>query len=183
MSRRVMICSAAAGLLFAASCSGETLDAKQWHFRAAFPCQSGVSSQTVDSAAGKLVFTMYSCEDTAGATFMVSVNDFPAGLIKPEEIDSRYAMALDGMAQETKGTIRTVLVTTLDGLDGREAIVDLPDKQGSMKTRIFIVGDRLYQAVCVSTPGIETGPSCTTFLNSFALVGSGAPKPASPVAK
>jgi hypothetical protein len=183
MLGRLVIYGAAAGLLFCAASKAETLDAAQWHFKAVFPCQSGVSSQTIDSEIGKLIFTTYSCEDASSGAFMVGINDFPAGTIKAEEIGARYALVLDGMAKEVKGTIRNVAVFSLGGTDGREAIIDTTEPKGAVKSRFFLVGDRLYQALCAGSVGIETGSVCKAFLDSFVLTGIEPPKTASPSPK
>ncbi len=171
LRRLIAICGfAAAGLFFAATANAEALDAAPWHFRVTFPCQSGLSSQTADTAAGRIVLTYYSCGDDKAA-FMVVVNDYPAGLIKQDDIATHYAGAVNGMAEEVKGTVRNVGVYSLANIDGREAVIDVPDKHGAVKSRIFLVGDRLYQATCIGDAGIEAGTDCKAFLDSFTLVG------------
>jgi hypothetical protein len=167
---------AMAGLLLVGSAHAETRDAPGWRFRATFPCQSAISSQTVDTPVGKVILTMYSCGDDNQA-FMAIVSDYPAGTVKPEEIPSRYAGAVDGMANQVKGTIHSVAITTLGGIEGREVVIDLPEKQGVLTSHVFLIGDRLYQATCVGATSADPATPCRAFLNSFMFVGIDAPPP------
>lgn len=172
LRRAIAICGfAAAGLLCTATAKAEPLDAAAWHFRVTFPCPSTLTSQTADSAVGKIVVTIYSCGDD-NAAFLVAINDYPAGTIKPEEIETRYAGIVNGMASNANGTIRTVGAYVLANVSGREVVIDIPGKQGAMKARFFLIGDRLYQVTCIGKLGTEIGQPCKAFLDSFTVIGT-----------
>jgi hypothetical protein len=161
----------------------EALDAPQWNFRATFPCQSQIGGQTVDTAAGRVAITTYACGDDQIA-YLVAINDYPSGTAKPERVDTMYAGGIDQAAKSANGTIRSITPYTLGGVSGREAVVDQQDQKGTIRLRIFIVGDRLYQIMYLGPVGTEQGASCLDFLNSFTLIATAEiEKPASPPPK
>jgi hypothetical protein len=169
---RIFRAAFAASLLvvcFVTGAKAEILNAAQWHFSANFPCKSQISGQAADTAVGRLVITIYSCGDDS-RYFFVTINDYPVGMVKPANRDNIYAGAVNGSATEVKGTIRTTSVFTLANIDGREYFVDIPDKNGVLRSRLFLVGDRLYQTTCAGNTGIDTSKDCLDFLNSFTLI-------------
>jgi hypothetical protein len=173
----------AIGILFAGATTAEPLNAPQWHFSATFPCQSQISGQSTDTAVGRIVLTMYACGDDSEG-YMVGINDYPAGMVKPENVDGIYAGVINGAATSVKGSIRGVTVYTLANLNGREVVIDIPNTKGVLKSHVFLVGDRLYQVTCFGNAETTTGQTCKSFLDSFTLIGIDAlTNPASPPSK
>ncbi|MDE2181458.1 MAG: hypothetical protein KGJ78_00400 [Alphaproteobacteria bacterium] len=149
----------------------EALNAPQWKFSATFPCQSELSGDSTDTDIGKIAITTYGCATKdVDNYFAVAISDYPLGSIKPDNIDSVYAGGVSGGATAMGGTIRNVMPITLGKITGREAIIDIPDKKLVARTRLFIIGDRMYQVIVVGAPGIETSKDCLDFLDSFKLL-------------
>jgi len=146
----------------------ETVNASQWGFSVAFGCQSQLGSQSTPTAVGNILITSYSC--TVGETaYFVAISDYPRGSITPAKIDAVYAGAVNGAATNAKGSIRSVNPYTLGKLTGREAIIDVPTGKMAIRMRIFLVGDRMYQALVAAPAGQESNPDSLKFLNSFKL--------------
>jgi len=157
-----------AAALFAVCARAETVSAPQWGFSVAFNCQSQLGSQTVPTAVGNIVITSYSCNIGEQAYF-VAISDYPAGSVTPAKVDAVYAGAINGAATNAKGSIRSVNPFPLGKVTGREAIVDVPAGKMAIRMRIFLVGDRMFQALFAAPTGQENGADCLKFLNSFKL--------------
>ena len=154
--------------LLAVCARAETVNASQWGFSVAFGCQSQLGSQSTPTAVGNILITSYSC--TVGETaYFVAISDYPRGSITPAKIDAVYAGAVNGAATNAKGSIRSVNPYTLGKLTGREAIIDVPTGKMAIRMRIFLVGDRMYQALVAAPAGQESNPDSIKFLNSFKL--------------
>lgn len=154
--------------LFAACARAETVSAPQWGFSVTFGCQSQLGSQTVPTAVGNIVITSYSC--TVGETaYFVAISDYPAGSVTPAKVDAVYAGAINGAAANAKGSIRSVTPYALGKTTGREALIDVPTDKMAIRMRIFLVGDRMYQALFAAPAGQESGADGLKFLNSFKL--------------
>jgi len=155
--------------VLAIAARAERLDAPQWRFNVTFPCQSALGGQQVSTAVGTLVITTFSC-DSGNNDYTVAINDFPAGSVKPENLDNVYASSVNGVATNTKGTIRSVTGYTLGNYTGREALIDIPESKSVIRTHLFIVGDRMYQVMFIGAVGTESGKDGLDFLNSFVLL-------------
>jgi hypothetical protein len=166
---RTIALAACAAAFVSANAHAESLDAKQWRFTLVFPCQSQLGSQVVNTAVGDILLTSYVCGGDNDAYF-AAISDYPAGTVTPEKLDLIYAGAVNGQAENTKGTIRTVAPYTLGNTTGREAFIDIAEPKGAIRLRLFLVGDRLYQVMCIEPAGDETGQKCLDFLNSFTLL-------------
>jgi hypothetical protein len=167
-ARAVMLAFCAA-MFFAAGANAEHLDAKQWRFSLTFPCQSAPGSQMVDTELGKILMTMYSCGGDNDA-YMIAINDYPKGTVTPDNIDAVYTGVIDGASSNTNGKIRNIAPFTLGNVTGREALIDVSEQGGAVRTRVFLVGDRLYQVMFIGPNGQENSKGALDFLNSFTLL-------------
>jgi hypothetical protein len=168
-----------AGGVMAGAATAEDLSVAQWQFRAAFPCQSNISNRTVNSPIGPIIITLYTCSGEADA-FLVAVNEYPHGTVRPENTDAVYEGIVNGMVSEVHGVVRSATPFVFGDITGREVLADLPQQHGVLKSHVLLIGDRLYQVTCVGQTGTDSGPRCAAFLNSFTLTDK---TPASPPAK
>jgi hypothetical protein len=76
--------------------------------------------------------------------------------------------AVDGAVANTHGRLLSHVETDLRGYPGREFRVQLPENF-VMHAKIFLVRQRLYQVVVVTTTGRAFRPEVFTFLESFRL--------------
>jgi len=169
---RFVAAMAFASALLAAGAHAEALNAVPWGFSVTFGCQSQLGSQTIKTDAGSVVMTSYSC-DTGDMSYFVAIIDYPTGTFTPEKVDNAYAGAVNGEATSAKGTIRSVEPFTLGAVTGRDALIDVAESHQTFHSRLFLVGDRLYQVLFVAPTGQENGKDSLDFLNSFALQSAG----------
>ncbi|MDE2181459.1 MAG: hypothetical protein KGJ78_00405 [Alphaproteobacteria bacterium] len=157
-------------VLIAGTAYAEAVSAPAWKFSATFPCQSQISTQTVDTAAGKIAVTQYVCDaDDGNAAFIVAINDYPSGSVTEANVNSVYSGGVNGFAEGVKGTIRNSTDFALGSITGRETIIDIGEPKGAARVRAFLVGDRLYQVVAIGVPGTENSKAALDFLDSFNL--------------
>jgi len=147
----------------------EALDATQWRFTITFPCPSQLDSQVVKTAIGDVVMTSYVCTSGNNAYF-AAINDYPAGTVTPNNSDTVYAGVVNGEAENSKGTLRNVAPFTLGTVTGREAVLDMTEPKGVIRSRQFLLGDRLYQVMCVEADMQDASKTCLDFLDSFTLL-------------
>jgi hypothetical protein len=119
---------------------------------------------------GGTKLTMYVIEQRNGA-YMVGGVDLPIGEGESEEmIQERLNGSRDGALKNVGGTLISEKKITLSGkYPGREFSAKIPNKNGEIRTKIFVVGRRLYQMVVVGTPSWANSADATKFLNSFEL--------------
>lgn len=155
-------------LMLAAPAAAEQANNTLFDFSANFPCQSQTMPQTVNTPLGTIQVNLFICELDNHA-FGVSVADYPAGTVTDDNIDSLLAGAAAGSAANVQGTVRDIQPFTLGRYVGREAIIDSNAMGMTIRTRIFLVGDRLYQVMAVMPSNQENAPAAIGFLNSFRI--------------
>jgi hypothetical protein len=152
---------AAALLTGTAAGAFEFTDA-QGKFRATFPAQPTLDRQEGTSISGPHVHFTWEVDD-AGRHFSVTYTEYQVAPVK------NYDKNVMGMLAATKGKLLRQTRIDLDGLDGREVYTHLPDNN-VMRQRIFLSGNRLYQAVYVGPFGTESRADVRAFMESFRLL-------------
>jgi hypothetical protein len=153
--------------VFVGACARpQTFISGDWKFSAKFPCKVESSTQPVATQVGTITIATYGCQTGfPAAGYMVLATDTP-----PDSTFS-YEGAAAGAARNVNGKVRTSAPIQLGDVTGREVVIDITDKNEVGRTRIFLVGHRVYQVMCVTPPNGETGKPCVDFLDSFKLVG------------
>ena len=80
-----------------------------------------------------------------------------------------YDKNVMGLLAATKGKLIRQAKIEQAGVDGREVVTLLPDN-AVMRQRMFLVGNRLYQAVYAGPAGTEAGADVELFMTSFQLL-------------
>ncbi|MBD0325596.1 MAG: hypothetical protein ICV68_04155 [Pyrinomonadaceae bacterium] len=132
-------------------------------FSVLMPVQPKVSSQPVDTAAGKLINNVVLSQTTTAA-YAVSYADYPQNNADPQTVlDSVRSGAINGI----KGTLISGKNITHKGFPGREFQAST---EGALYTsRIFLVNNRLYQMVVVAPANQSSATDVNKFLTSFDL--------------
>jgi hypothetical protein len=162
-------------LLFADLCQADDPKAKDFaskegKFSVAFPGKPEESTKEADSAAGKLTFTNYTYSDGDSA-LLVMYCDYPADVRKQKGAEKVLDDARDGGVKSAKGKLTDEKKRTIgkDKNPGRELLIQLPDGKLYFRSRIYLVGDRLYQVIVVGPEKYATGKDADAFLDSFKL--------------
>lgn len=170
MMRSGMLCTMAFGLLLASGCSKpefKEFESSPGKYKVQLP---GSPKEETKSAAG-LTMNIASVQQRDGA-YMVMYSDLPiSGTESEAEINSR----LDGSRNGALGNIRATLsketkIKLAGKYLGRDIEAELPEKQGALHAKIFIVGKRIYQVMTLGSTKWTYSADSAKFLDSFTLV-------------
>lgn len=146
----------------------DTFTSKEWGFSATFPGSANQTAEPVKTAVGNV--TMVSVYYVSDNTYYgVLFADFPKGAITSRPLAQVYKNTAIGEAKNPKGTIRKITDFTVDGVVGRDVLID-HESNSRAHTRIFIISDRQFQVIFVGPSGSENGKAALDFLNSFHLL-------------
>ncbi len=125
--------------------------------------------QTVKTAAGNVEVHVFSVElEKPPVSYVVSYSALPESAVKPGSEAKRLDNARDGAVASTKGTLKSQRRILLQNYPGRELEIDLP-KERRVRTRIYAVGNRLYQLLVIGPAGAKDATEAKRFLESFQL--------------
>ena len=130
------------------------------------------SDQTVSTQVGKIVAHMFMAE-TTDVAYVVGYADYPLEIVRQSNADLILNGASNGAVSNVNGKLVIQNVISLQSYPGREIVADVktPDgKDGTMKGRIYIVDNRLYQVYVIATKGKVETTKIDDFLNSFKLL-------------
>jgi hypothetical protein len=157
-----MLCVAAAGLLMAATVGAFQFKDEAGRFSARFPAEPTLDRQEGNSALGAHVHTTWEV-DIDGQHWSVTYTEYSTPPAK------NYDKNVMGLLAATKGKLIRQAKIEQAGVDGREVVTLLPDN-AVMRQRMFLVGNRLYQAVYAGPAGTEAGADVEQFMASFQLL-------------
>jgi len=158
-----------------AGCGGTTwseFSSAEGAFSVLMPGTPTEETQTQDTELGAIDVHSFTFEQ-GGVAYLVGYNVFPAAVIEAASPDSLLDGACDGQVQAVKGTRVSEQEITLGAYAGRDLEILIEDSDGpaSLRSRMFLVRDRLYQVMVVGPKGQSTSPDTLKFLDSFKLVG------------
>jgi hypothetical protein len=163
------ICAAVLGLA-AHYAWGEVLTDRVGRFSADFPGRPETSTQRVETQAGAVIAHIFTYRSMGGTTYTVVYSDYPDGSMANTPPDSVYSGVINGAMGRTGGTLKGTNAVTSDSVPGREALFVSPDQKNVLRSRYFLVGDRLYQIGFEGSQGSETGKGAVGFLDSFRIL-------------
>jgi hypothetical protein len=107
--------------------------------------------------------------DNKTAAYLVAYQDNPAEIGKAEENKALEKMR-DGVKDQFKGKLlETKDMKLADKYKGIEFQVEIAEPKGIYRSRIYLVGKRLYQVSVVGMADIATSKESDQFLDSFKL--------------
>jgi hypothetical protein len=139
-------------------------------FAAAFPSKPAEKKQSVKTATGSFVdVSLFVAEPKRGeGQFVISYSEFSDAQLKGGTDEKRLENARNGAAISIKGKVRGEKKIALDKHPGLEFIIDT-DKT-VVRTRIYAVKKRMYQAMVVGPKAVAEGKDAQRFLDSFKLL-------------
>lgn len=139
-------------------------------FTVHLPGTPGEQRQTVQTASGAVAVTLYLLDLAGGEkTLVVGYSELPASGIKPGTEEKRLESARDGAVASAKGKLKREGRITLGKHPGREFVIAVSDKV-EVRTRMYAVRNRLYQALAVGPPAWVHSAEVGKFLDSFKLI-------------
>jgi len=153
------------GSLAAANKAWKMVQPENGGFTCEMPGEAKKATQNVFTAAGPINVVTYSLEVPKG-TYMVNATAIPRNAPAATTVQ-RLDGARDGAVKNVKGKLLSEKQIKLDRYPGRELLIE-PRQGVYIHQRIFMVEDRLIQAVAVS-PSKEATEDIARFFNSVKL--------------
>jgi hypothetical protein len=141
---------------------------KEGRFKVLMPGVPKVYDLDTESDFGKGVLHMHRAQ--VGKTmYAANYCDFPAE-IKKTPLKQVYDDSRDGAVANLEGKLVSEKDIKLGDYPGREIRIDVPEGKLLFRSRVYLVDQRLYQAVVLGTKEAATSKEADKFLDSFKLV-------------
>lgn len=147
----------------------EAVNSRDGRFTATFPGAARISSTPVRSGDVTVRMTVYAFEK-GPLNYYVSYSDYPPQTFVRLSQDQAYTNVINATLANVKGRKEREAEVKLGDVTGREVFIDVPAQHATMRERLFLVGNRLYQIVYGGPPGSENAKPALDFLNSFTLL-------------
>lgn len=132
------------------------------------PTEPTYATTPTQTALGNIESHMASINDTANNTFFaVMWSDYPASAMASTTPEHVLDGARDGAVANVKGKLLAEKKITANGYPGREVRLASTDNSFVAIDRMYIVKNRLYQAMVVWPTTSEDVPTTRKFLESF----------------
>ncbi len=162
--------------LVLAACGGTGSDWKEFssdkgNFTVSMPSTPKESTQAVDTVAGSINLTMYSVE-VSDSAFLVSYADYPQDMMSTADPLKVLDGAMNGQITNFGGTVLSSSDVSLSDNPGREFSASgkvTTAGDGSLRGRIYLVKNRLYQIIVVGLKDKVKTEDVDKFLKSFKL--------------
>ncbi|MEL7021657.1 MAG: hypothetical protein AAGK47_08615 [Bacteroidota bacterium] len=146
-------------------------------FRIYAPAQLVESTDTIETAVGKLVYHTFfhhtNPKSAENVMYMLSYVDYPQGAMHSDSIsllESFFHTTTTTAAEAVKGKLLYVSDTELSGYPGRLWRIDYLEDEAVIRTRAYMVEDRYYALQTVSLRERNLNRSGERFLDSFELL-------------
>ena len=142
---------------------------KEGKFTVALPEKPSEKTSKVPTDAGQLELHIFVL-DQKDRAYLVTYSDYPAGTVK-DNADKVLTGVVEGNAKSLKGKVASEEKITIGKkkYPGREIRIEMDDKKGLYRARVYLVGDRLYQVVALGPDEFAKGKAVDDYLKSFAI--------------
>ncbi len=141
--------------------------------------------QTRSTASGPITIYVYGAEQ-GRVGYFASYADFPVDLssIDSEQLFNLMASAININLNEQQGKFISQQQLNLNGMMGREMVLEAPGKKAILRVRIYVGGRRMYQVGMVYPPNQAKALNANIgrFMNSFQVGGAAATPAGAPSA-
>jgi hypothetical protein len=136
-------------------------------YKVSFP---GTPQAKTSQSPGGVTMSAMGVDEKDGA-YLVQYGDLS---IPPGETDQQLQQRLDALRDATGqalgGKVTRFTPIKLAGkYPGRELEATVPSKNGTLRARMYLVNQRLYEVMAVGTSSWVSSPNTNTFFNSFSL--------------
>jgi len=125
-----------------------------------------------DTAMGKIFVSSFRLH-MKNMAYIVSYNDYPEVYVGRSNINVFFAGVRDGSVGNINGRVLTQHNISISGYPGLEYVAEFMFKRhgdSTIKTRIYLVNNRLYQVSVIGMRGELSVAQQNKFLNSFKLL-------------
>ena len=138
-------------------------------FTATFPGNPKREVKTVNTAQGPKEMQMYSLTEDQ-TSFSVVVSELPQGQLDSVGAAATLDGARDGAVANTQGKLLSELIVEVSGHPGRELKIAAAGGKATIRARLFLANNRLYQALVVTPTDQAYAPRVNRFLDSIKLL-------------
>lgn len=163
------------GTLLIAACGGRTafedFSSEAGQFSIAVPTTFQETEQSVETPVGPINIHTFTTEDENSA-YVVAYSDYPVEIVQQSDPQMLLDSSRDGALTNLNGTIVSEEPIDLNGNPGRSLIIGATNPGGDkavINSRMYLVGNRLYQLLVVTPEGQASDRGVNTFLESFTL--------------
>jgi hypothetical protein len=106
--------------------------------------------------------------------YVASYADYPQRIVEKGTPEKILDGACKGMVSNVNGKLVLESKTEVDGYPGRELVIEVMIQkgvEGTVKARVFLVGNRIYQMMWIAPKGKASHVASDDFLKSFRLIG------------
>ena len=171
ISSLMLVCSILLAACGAASPSWQDFSSDAGKFTVSMPATPKETSQSVDTAAGKIDLHLFTAQVGTSA-YLVSYSDYPADMMSQADPAKVLDGAMNGAVTNVSGTILSSQDVTLDGNPGKDFTADgkiTKPGDGSVRGRIYLVKNRLYQIIIVGLKDQIPAADADKYMQSFKL--------------
>ena len=141
------------------------------------------SSMDVSTDLGTIKATTYTLELAGDHAYMIVHSDFPREAMKQVKSDAILDSARDGAVANVKGKLKSEKKIKLGFSPGRALVVESSDGSLLLNARVYLVKERLYQAIVVNARAKVVQADVDRFLGSFKLAAKKGPSKATKPAR
>ncbi len=155
----------------AAQPSFREFNAAKCGFTIQMPAEPKEESNSTEASGIKIDLTFYTAVVGNGA-YVAGCNDFPADLMATADVEAMLDSAVTGAISNSNATLDSQSNIELDGNPGREVTgsAKIAGQDAVLKGRIYMVGNRLIQAIIVAPKGQIKDEDLSKYLESVKLV-------------
>lgn len=151
----------------------ETIHSATGRFLVVAPTKLAETTQSVDVPnIGKTDVHNFTGQH-GNAAYYISYSDYPVEIVQRIDPNKMLEGSRDGANQSINGKITADASILLGGYPGREFTMEGKDENGqsiTIKSRIILVDNRLYQIMVVTPTGTSDNSSSNAFFQSFELI-------------
>jgi hypothetical protein len=154
----------------------QEFSSEQGGFRVMVPGVMEQKEHLLTTDVGELLYTTYLLQpvskDPDNIYYSISFVDYPENSIHSDSmafLENFFHYTIDASVQSVHGELRYVDVLKINGFPGRLYRVDYKEGSATIKTRIYMVGNRFYQVQVVMQREKSMNKAQDTFFDSFEL--------------
>ena len=125
---------------------------------------------TVNSAAGPLELRVSSLSHER-ITYAASYVDYPSSVMQGADPNKMLDAVRNTGVSNMQGKLLSELIISIDGNPGRELKIEAVDGKTTVRMRICLVKNRLYQLMTATVKQNSLSSNIIKFLDSFKLTG------------
>lgn len=166
-----LLLAACGGATGGSSSAWKDFASDKGNFRISVPDTPKESSQSVDTAAGKINLTIYTAQ-VGSSAYLVSYSDYPEDMMSAADPLKVLDGAMNGAITNFGGKLLTSSDITLNDNPGKEFSADgkvVNAGDGNLRGRIYLVKNRLYQIIVVGPKDKTVEADVVKYLQSFKL--------------